>query len=134
VPGDRNNELIAESGRVAARGFDRIVLVEDKDLRGRRAGEVSSLLCQSIKEEAPQRECLIVLDQMNALATELSRMTSDDIIVMFYEKYEPVVELLERHGAVSVETLPRHVVHADRRDREMQRADNRRSTPVARSA
>jgi cyanophycin synthetase len=134
VPGDRNNELIAESGRVAAHGFDRIVIVEDRDRRGRRAGEVATLLCQAIKEEVPQRECMIVLDQTAALTQELRRMASDDVIVVFYEDYDPLVELLERCGATVVESLPRQVVHADRRDREMQRADNRRSTPVARSA
>ena len=36
VPGDRTDELILESGRVAAGGFDRLIIKEDGDRRGRR--------------------------------------------------------------------------------------------------
>jgi cyanophycin synthetase len=131
VPGDRNDLLIGESGRVAARGFDRIVIVEDRDRRGRRAGEVATLLCQAIKEEAPQRECMIVLDQMSALAQEIGRSGSSDVVVVFYEDFEPLVELLRRRGAVVVETLPRPALE---QRPKIARADNGRSTPVARSA
>lgn len=131
VPGDRNDALIAESGRVAAQGFDRIVIVEDRDLRGRRAGEVASLLCQAIREESPQRQVMIVLDQRTALAQELPHIGPSDIIVVFYDDYEPLVELLDRFGAIAVESFPRPALEGRP---QMTRADNGRSTPVARSA
>ena len=37
VPGDRDDALIEEAGRIAARGFHRLVIKEDEDTRGRAA-------------------------------------------------------------------------------------------------
>ena len=44
VPGNRDNELIEEVGRLAARGFHRVIVREDADLHGRRSGEVAGIL------------------------------------------------------------------------------------------
>jgi cyanophycin synthetase len=100
VPGDRDDHLIEESGRIAARGFQRIIIKEDKDLRGRRKGEVAGLLCRTINAESPERECLTVLDELEAFSDELDEMKEGDVIVVFYDKLEPVLETLARHGAV----------------------------------
>lgn len=99
VPGDRSDDLIAESGRAAARGFHRLLIKEDKDLRGRKTGEVAGLLCQAANEQVPDRECSIVIDEIEALEGELQRIESGDIIVVFYDKIEPVLATLEKHGA-----------------------------------
>jgi cyanophycin synthetase len=105
VPGDRDDQLIEESGRIAARGFHRIIIKEDKDLRGRRKGEVAGLLCRTINAESPERECLTVLDEIQAFSTELGEMKSGDVIVVFYDKLEPVLEVLARHGAVPATSI-----------------------------
>jgi cyanophycin synthetase len=34
LPGDRRDDLLRESARLVADGFDRVVLYEDADLRG----------------------------------------------------------------------------------------------------
>jgi len=36
IPGDRRDDLVAESARIVARGYDRIFIREDSNLRGRR--------------------------------------------------------------------------------------------------
>lgn len=100
VPGDRDDSLIIEAGRVAARGFHRLIIKEDRDLRGRMSGEVAALLCRVAKEEAPERECTIVLDEREALRTELRRMKEGDIIILFFDEFAPVAEALSEHGAV----------------------------------
>jgi cyanophycin synthetase len=100
VPGDRDDQLIEESGRVAARGFQRIIIKEDKDLRGRRKGEVAGLLCRTINAVSPERQCRTVLDEIQAFSHELREMQQGDVIVVFYDKLEPVLEVLARHGAV----------------------------------
>ena len=99
VPGDRDDSLIEAAGRVAARGFHRIIIKEDEDLRGRKKGEVAGLLCRAVNEEVPERECLTVLDEVEAFSRELREMRQGDVIVIFYDKLEPVREVLERHGA-----------------------------------
>jgi cyanophycin synthetase len=105
VPGDRDDHLIEKSGRVAARGFQRIIIKEDKDLRGRRRGEVAGLLCRVVNAESPERECLTVLDEIEAFSNELREMKQGDVIVVFYDKLEPVLEVLARHGAVPASSI-----------------------------
>ncbi|HEV2802686.1 MAG TPA: cyanophycin synthetase [Pyrinomonadaceae bacterium] len=105
VPGDRDDSLIEASGRVAARGFQRIIIKEDKDLRGRQKGEVAGLLCRTVNAESPDRECLTVLDEIAAFSQELREMKQGDVIVVFYDKLEPVLEVLAEHGAVSTNSI-----------------------------
>ena len=100
VPGDREDRLIEESGRIAARGFHRIIIKEDKDLRGRQRGEVAGLLCRAVNAESPDRECLTVLDEIEAFSRELKEMKTGDVLVIFYDQLAPVLEVLARHGAV----------------------------------
>src|SRR5207237_2416630 len=50
VPGDRNDWVVAEAGRVAARVFDRLIIREDNDTRGRRRGELAELLCRAVRQ------------------------------------------------------------------------------------
>jgi cyanophycin synthetase len=105
VPGDRDDRLIEDAGRIAARGFNRIIIKEDKDLRGRQRGEVASLLCRAVGEASPERECLTVLDEVEAFSHELKEMKHGDVIVIFYDQLEPVLDVLARHGAVPATSI-----------------------------
>jgi cyanophycin synthetase len=102
VPGDRDDSVVEAAGRVAARGFHRVIIKEDKDLRGRKPGEVARLLCESVNEEWPGTECHIVLDEIEALRDELRGMEEGQVVVIFYDRLEPVLEVLEERRAVPV--------------------------------
>jgi cyanophycin synthetase len=105
VPGDRDDSLIEAAGRVAAKGFHRIIIKEDKDLRGRQKGEVAGLLCRAVNEASPERECRTVLDEVEAFSSELNEMKEGDVLVIFYDRLEPVLEVLERHGAIAATSI-----------------------------
>jgi cyanophycin synthetase len=105
VPGDRDDSVVERAGRVAARGFHRVIIREDKDLRGREAGEVAKLLCAVVGEEWPGTECRIVLDEVEALREELCDMEEGQVVVIFYDRLEPVLEVLEERGAVPVSAI-----------------------------
>jgi cyanophycin synthetase len=105
VPGDRDDSVIEQAGRAAARGFHRIIIKEDQNLRGRRKGEVAELLCQAVHAEAPATECLIVFDEIDALSRELQGMGDGQVVVIFYDKLGPVMEVLEGYGARPVTTI-----------------------------
>jgi cyanophycin synthetase len=105
VPGDRDNSLIIEAGRVAAEGFNRLVIKEDKDLRGRMSGEVAGLLYQAVKGEVPERECQVVLDERAALRMEIEKLRDGEMIVIFYDKFEPLREILSQYDAVPASVL-----------------------------
>jgi cyanophycin synthetase len=105
VPGDRDNSVVEQAGRVAARGFHRIIIKEDEDLRGREKGEVARLLCRAVNEESPGKECHVVLDDVEALRSELERLRAGEVVVFFYDKLEPVLKLLEEFGARPTTTM-----------------------------
>jgi cyanophycin synthetase len=105
VPGDRTDALVKESARIAARGFHRIVIKEDTDLRGRRKGEVARLLCETVSEESPDRRCDIVLDEVEAFSDALAEMKENEVVVLFYDKLPPVLDILRREGATPSATI-----------------------------
>ena len=88
-----------------AKYFRRVIIREDKDLRGRRSGETPHLLCQSVVDESADNECRIVLDECEALEHELRAMSEGDIIVVFYDKRDEIVALLQRHRAIVATTI-----------------------------
>jgi cyanophycin synthetase len=105
VPGDRDDCVIEAAGRVAARGFHRVIVKEDKDLRGRERGEVAELLCDAVADEWPGTECRVVLDEVEALRAEVEEMCGGQAVVIFYDKLEPVLAVLEEYGAAPVEAI-----------------------------
>jgi cyanophycin synthetase len=106
VPGDRDDAVITHAARVAAKGFNRLFVKEDHDLRGRAAGEVSALLCDAVREAAPSTECEVVLDECEALRRAVGQMIKGEVIVLFYEKLKPIQQLLEEFSAQPVPALP----------------------------
>jgi cyanophycin synthetase len=106
VPGDRDDSVVKEAGRVAAKGFHRLLVKEDKDPRGRRRGEIAALLCESVGETAPDRHCQVILDECQALDQELAQLREGDLLVIFYDQLAAVLKTLERHmRAVPVASL-----------------------------
>jgi cyanophycin synthetase len=105
VPGDRSDELVEEAARIAARGFGRLVIKEDRDLRGRRPGEVAEMMRRRINDEAPWLECSIVPCEEEALRRELKRLGPEEIVVMFYDRREPLARVLAEFDAEPVETI-----------------------------
>jgi cyanophycin synthetase len=63
LPGDRDNRVIEEAAQVAARGFDRVIVTEEVNLRGRSPGEMAKLLCDAIARTKPGSDCEIVPDE-----------------------------------------------------------------------
>ena len=121
APGDRPDELIRECGRAAARGFDRLVIKEDADLRGRATGEVAALLLAGAKEEDPEGECVVLRDEREAVRTALREMGEGELVVVFYDDPDAVKEVLAEFGAVPAAGLP-GLMSADGREQD---------TPVA---
>ncbi|WP_439631423.1 cyanophycin synthetase [Gemmata sp.] len=106
VPGDRGDDLIRESGRVVARGFDRLIIKEDGDHRGRRPGEVAELLRRAAHEAPGRVECEVVLDECEAVRTALRSMLDDEIVVVFYDDFRAVSRVLDEFGAVPDSRMP----------------------------
>jgi hypothetical protein len=60
---------------------------------------------RAINDEAPWLECSTVLDEEEALRAELKRLGPGEVVVMFYDKYEPLLRVLSEFGAEPVEAI-----------------------------
>ena len=88
APGDRSDESIIKLGQVAGEKFDFVCIKEDKDLRGRRPGEVATLLCAGASAMRDASEVVVVLDERQALRESIARATEDDLVLVFYESLD----------------------------------------------
>jgi cyanophycin synthetase len=104
VPGDRTDELIVDSGRVVARNFDRVIVREDEDTRGRKVGEVANLLCQAVHDVKPHVDCQTELDECEAVRMALRQTEPNEIVLIFHDNYDAVMGVLREFGAQ--ETTP----------------------------
>lgn len=96
VPGDRNDKSVIELGNIAGSNFDYIYIKEDKDKRGRRPGEISEILQSGVKESGfPMNNVSIILDEEEALKTAIDNALPGDLIIIFFEKYEPLLNLVK---------------------------------------
>lgn len=98
VPGDRSDGLIATAAKEAARVFDRILVREDADLRGRQPGEVARLIKMSI-DDVGSVPCEVVANSMAALASLADEVAAGALVVIYYEHFAEVVKTLEGLGA-----------------------------------
>jgi cyanophycin synthetase len=107
APGDRDDMVVEQAGRAAARGFQRIIIKEDRDTRGRRRGEIADLLRHAVMSESPGCDCRVELDETTAMRMAIEEIEAGDIVVIFYEELTPALSLLEQLGARPAQSAPR---------------------------
>lgn len=95
MPGDRKNKDIELVGGIAASYCDELIIKEDSDLRGRAAGEAAALIRKAALESGFQEAKIRVIpSEAAALQAAMGSAREGDIIVIFYEKLEPLLTLL----------------------------------------
>jgi cyanophycin synthetase len=99
LPGDRSDALVAESAHAVARAFDRVVVYEDTDLRGRAPGEMTKLIGSALTEVRPGLRGEPAASLAEAVMLGLALAAPGDPVLLVYEKLEPVLALLADLGA-----------------------------------
>jgi cyanophycin synthetase len=105
LPGDRADSLLRESARVAGCGFDRVIIREDVDLRGRRKGELPDLIRSVLASEFPQLQMETIPDEVEAVRAAVRDSAPGDIVIAFCEKVEQVASDIARMGGSPVANL-----------------------------
>ena len=95
-PGDRRDEDLISLGDISAQIFDRIIVKEDSELRGRERGEVADLIAKGIDRANPDAVYEIILDEADATKTALDRAQADELVVIFPEKVERAIDLIKQ--------------------------------------
>ncbi len=107
-PGDRNNEVITGAAQMAARFFSPIVVKEDEDLRGREPGELADVIESAILSVHPDASVTKVLSEKKAMEYALDKFSQYEVLVVFFEKWEPLVSILEARGGQEVSVMQVH--------------------------
>ncbi|MDQ3232935.1 MAG: cyanophycin synthetase, partial [Pseudobdellovibrionaceae bacterium] len=105
VPGDRIDSLIEQSGEAAARGFDRLILREDADQRGREPGQTAGIMQKAVRRIEPQKDCRIICDEVQALDEALQDTIPGETIVVFFDSVDVVSNRLLELGATPLASL-----------------------------
>lgn len=95
MPGDRLDRDILATGVLCGQGFDKIYIKEDKDLRGRKLGEVADILVAGIKRSSAVVETRVIRDEAEALQEAIATHHRGDIIAIFYEELPPIQRVID---------------------------------------
>ncbi|MBX3029485.1 MAG: cyanophycin synthetase [Chloroflexi bacterium] len=86
IPGDRRDEDQRDYGAIAATAFDEIIVREDRNLRGRRAGESAANVLEGIRQaRASGARCeraSAILDEIEAAEAGMRRAHPGDLVVI----------------------------------------------------
>ncbi|WP_294405449.1 cyanophycin synthetase [uncultured Clostridium sp.] len=105
VPGDRKDEAVNEIGRICCENLDEIIIKEDKDRRGRTVGEIPQLLKISILKCDRNKKVKVYLDEVDALEYAVRISQKNDIILVFYENIEPLIDFINNHEEEKVNKM-----------------------------
>jgi cyanophycin synthetase len=99
-PGDRRDEDLIELGQIAAQVFDRIIVKEDDDKRGRSNGEAADLIVKGILQERPEAQYEVVLDEVTAVNQALDQVEDKGLVVVFPETVSRAIELIKTRNPI----------------------------------
>lgn len=100
MPGDRQDSAVMDVGRLSAAAFDRLIIKEDADKRGRDTGAVAGLLYSAaIHAGFPASRVQVIEDELAAVKQAVLEAGVGDLVVVFYEKHDHLQRYLESIGA-----------------------------------
>lgn len=95
-PGDRRDQDLKELGVLAARMFDRAIIKEDDDPRGRERGEVAQLIRAGWEAEKGG-EIELIYDEARAVEVGLDQAQPGDLVVIFPADVQRTIRTIVRY-------------------------------------
>ncbi|MDY7015629.1 MAG: cyanophycin synthetase, partial [Cyanobacteriota bacterium] len=105
-PGDRRDEDLIALGELSAKMFDRIIIKEDRDRRGREEGEVAALIVEGVRRAKTDVPCTTILDEAEAVRTGLNEAKEGSLVTILPESVSSAIALIEERQTVSEKGLP----------------------------
>ncbi len=111
MPGDRRDEDHSEYGRIAAHAFDEVIVREDRNRRGRKAGESAELVKSGVEKGMSERgarssEVKIMLDEQDAAIEAMHDARPGDLVMLCSDDipavYRRVMADAKEHGALAM--------------------------------
>ncbi|BAU14800.1 cyanophycin synthetase [Leptolyngbya sp. NIES-3755] len=104
APGDRRDEDFVLLGQLSAELFDRIIIKEDDDNRGRDRGNTAAFIEQGLKATKPDARYETILDETTAIQAALDSATPGSLVVILPESVTRAIKIIEERHAVQVMT------------------------------
>ncbi|MBD2306655.1 cyanophycin synthetase [Chroococcidiopsis sp. FACHB-1243] len=104
-PGDRRDEDFIMLGRLSAEIFDRIIIKEDDDNRGRPRGDAAELISKGIMQVKSDCRYEIVLDETTAINTGLDTASNGSLVAILPESVSRAISLIEARNPLSDNSL-----------------------------
>jgi cyanophycin synthetase len=103
-PGDRRDEDLIELGSLSATFFDRIIIKEDEDPRGRVWGDTAELIAQGIDRVAAASGSpvaySILLNESDAIESALDRAPDNALVVIFPDNVSRAIDLIKARNPI----------------------------------
>ncbi len=103
-PGDRRDEDFITLGQLSAKIFDRIIIKEDDDTRGRVRGQAAELIRKGIMQAKPDCRYESILDETEAINKGLNTASSGGLVVILPESVSRAISLIEARHPVGEES------------------------------
>jgi cyanophycin synthetase len=94
--GDRRPEDNREIGRVAAEMFDKVIIRQDKHLRGKTEKELISMLEEGIKSVDPNKPMKIIPSEKEAITWAIENATKGSLIVICSDVVTDALALVQK--------------------------------------
>jgi cyanophycin synthetase len=102
MPGDRSDEDMQQFGDLAGKIFDRLIIREDDNRRGRARGEIAQRLRDAAVAGGYCADNVeIVLDELEAVRHAVDTTERNELLVLLVDKPAKVWEMLTSQGAAS---------------------------------
>jgi cyanophycin synthetase len=82
VPGDRSDDVIVYQGELLGTAYDRVIIYEDTELRGRKDGEIFALIRRGLAKHRRTGEVLEVRGNLNAIQAALDVLRPGELLVV----------------------------------------------------
>ncbi|PIG92837.1 cyanophycin synthetase [Gloeocapsopsis sp. IPPAS B-1203] len=99
-PGDRRDEDFITLGKLSAGIFDRIIIKEDDDTRGRSRGSAAELILKGIMQVKPDCPYESILDETTAINKGLDSASDGSLVVILPESVTRAISLIEARRPV----------------------------------
>jgi cyanophycin synthetase len=100
-PGDRRNEDFVTLGTLSAGMFDRIILKEDDDTRGRPRGDAARWIARGLQQAKPDCRFETILDETTAIAAALDSASLNSLVVILPESVSRAIQLIEARRPIA---------------------------------
>lgn len=102
-PGDRRDEDFVQLGELAVDIFDRIVIKEDDDTRGRARGDAAEWIELGVTQAHTDPRYEKILDETTAIRTALDSATPGSLVVILPESVTRAIKLIEERNPIQVQ-------------------------------